>query len=107
MSFHLSSTHIKLKHHHVIEAKLRTPDGNLREDDFDLDRVVGNSHGKLVWNSSDFSKSAKDISLQQAGDGTPPVLRAWVGDGQGGHNYVELNLGEKIANKDGHFHYEP
>ncbi|KZZ95089.1 Cyanovirin-N [Ascosphaera apis ARSEF 7405] len=104
MSFEHSAKDIKL-HGHTLKAKLMKGNGELNEDDFDLDRVIGNSHGKLVWNSGGFSDSAKDISIQQGGPGKPVVLRCWAGDGEGGHNYVELNLGEKIANKDGHFHY--
>ncbi|KAI5288452.1 hypothetical protein KEM54_005201 [Ascosphaera aggregata] len=105
MSFHHSAKDIKL-HHNILKAKLLKGNGEVNEDDFDLDRVIGNCDGKLVWNSGGFSSSCKDISIQQGGPGQPVVLRCWAGDGKGGHNYVELNLGERIANMDGHFHYE-
>ncbi|KAI5295934.1 hypothetical protein KEM52_006416 [Ascosphaera acerosa] len=106
MSFYHSAKDVKLHHHKTLKARLMTGNGEVHEDDFDLDRVIGNSHGKLVWDSGDFSGSCKDIEIQQGGPGQPVVLRCWAGDGKGGHNYVELDLGERIANKDGHFHYQ-
>lgn len=44
MSFEHSAKDIKL-HGHTLKAKLMKGNGELNEDDFDLDRVIGNSHG--------------------------------------------------------------
>jgi hypothetical protein len=46
------------------------------------------------------------VSLSIEGDGGVPVLRANLDNGEGGEALKDINLGERIGNNDGQFHFE-
>jgi hypothetical protein len=51
---------------------------------------------------TDFSGSAENINFNIEGDNVP-ILRASLGDGEGGWQDRDVNLAERIGNEGGNF----
>lgn len=52
---------------------------------------------------TDFSDSATDIQFSIEGDAQVPVLRAQLRDVEGNYHAADVNLAERIGNRDGCF----
>ncbi|KAI5286498.1 hypothetical protein KEM54_006740 [Ascosphaera aggregata] len=108
MSFQNSAKNITLHDGHILRAELADGQGRYHKAEFDLDSVLGNNKGVLEWSGSQFSRSSKDVKVeQQGGPRDPPILKAKLGDGHGGHRDVEANLGDRLANENGKFVFRP
>ncbi|KAI5289689.1 hypothetical protein KEM52_000691 [Ascosphaera acerosa] len=108
MSFHVTARNIKLEDGHILKAELADSQGHYQHAEFDLDSVLGNDKGVLEWSGGGFSRSAKDIKLEQLGGSNgPPILKAQLGDGRGGHRPVEANLADRLVNENGKFVFRP
>jgi hypothetical protein len=61
--------------------------------------------GNFFWGGQGFSGSAQNIEFNIEGNGSVPVLRASLFDGEGNTQERDINLGERIGNNDGNFSY--
>jgi hypothetical protein len=61
--------------------------------------------GTFFWDGEGFANSAENVHFSIEGDGTVPVLRATLFDGDGNGNERDLNLSERIGNNDGNFSF--
>ncbi|KAI5285890.1 hypothetical protein KEM55_000473 [Ascosphaera atra] len=107
MSFQNSARNIELKDGHILKAQLADEQGDYHDAEFDLDTVLGNNKGVLEWSGGLFSHSAKDVIVEQAGPHAPPIIKASLGDGNGGVRAVEANLGDRLYNENGKFVFHP
>ncbi|KZZ87423.1 Cyanovirin-N [Ascosphaera apis ARSEF 7405] len=108
MSFQNSARNIRLEDGHILKAELADEQGDWHDAEIDLDEILGNDRGVLEWSGGGFSRSSKDITVEHLfGDSGPPILKAQLGDGQGGHRYVEANLGDRLVNENGKFVFRP
>ncbi|KAF8538624.1 Cyanovirin-N [Trichophaea hybrida] len=97
-NFHTSAHDIELKHGHKLKCKLRNSSGNVVESSIDLDEIIGNSDGWFKWDSANFSKSARNISLKEGGK----KLEADLPTADGGYRERQgIMLSDRIENRDG------
>jgi hypothetical protein len=121
MTFYHTAEDIRIDDGHVLRARLQTADGEWNDAEIDLNQHIGNDNGKkdvqtqhdpcssvvghFVWDGEGFANSAEDIEFALEGDGDIPVLRATLMDEEGNGETRDINLGERIINNDGNFHY--
>ena len=121
MTFYHTAEDIRIDDGHVLRARLQTADGEWNDAEIDLNEHIGNDNGKkdaqtqhdpyssavghFVWDGEGFANSAEDIEFALEGDGDIPVLRATLMDEEGNGETRDINLGERIINNDGNFHY--
>ncbi|KFY15787.1 hypothetical protein V491_05558 [Pseudogymnoascus sp. VKM F-3775] len=76
--------------------------GNFVHSELRLDDCLGNDHGRFQWGGRNFSSGARDITFEIEGANPVPVLRAELQDqGVGDYAARDVNLAERINNKDG------
>jgi hypothetical protein len=61
--------------------------------------------GSFFWDGEGFAHSAENVHFSIEGDGSVPVLRATLFDGEGNGQERDLNLSERVSNNDGNFEY--
>jgi hypothetical protein len=61
--------------------------------------------GSFFWDGEGFANSAENVHFSIEGDGSVPVLRATLFDGEGNGQERDLNLSERVSNNDGNFEY--
>ncbi|KAL3418426.1 CVNH domain-containing protein [Phlyctema vagabunda] len=105
MSFHLSGAEFRIEDNHILRARLANEHGEHVDAEIDLDQFVGNSDGSFEWGSSGFSSSAENVSFQIEGGGQVPVLRASLRNVDGEFVERDLNLSERVENRNGQFVY--
>ncbi|KAF2083806.1 Cyanovirin-N [Saccharata proteae CBS 121410] len=105
MSFHLSAEDIRIEDGHILKARLRAYDGELRDAEIDLDNHIGNQNGTFHWDGGNFSQSAENVHFAIEGGGQVPVLRANLFNENGEAESRDVNLSERIENHDGRFVY--
>ncbi|KAI5804601.1 Cyanovirin-N [Geopyxis carbonaria] len=106
MSFHLSAENLVLIDGHILQAALRTEDGEMRESQIDLNEFIGNDNGYFQWDGANFGASAQNVSFNIEGGGEVPVLRAELQDEEGNWTGADINLSERISNINGQFVFE-
>jgi len=106
MSFTLSADDVRVDEGHILRARLRNANGDLVDSELDLDHVLGNDGGHFQWGGAGFSGSAQDVTFTIEGEAQAPILRARLNDGQGNLVDRDVNLGERIGNNDGQFHFQ-
>jgi len=106
MSFALSADDVRVDEGHILRARLRNGNGDLVDSELDLDHVLGNDGGRFQWGGEGFSGSAEDVTFTIEGEAQAPILRARLNDGQGNLVDRDVNLGERIGNNDGQFHFQ-
>ncbi|KAG9196017.1 hypothetical protein G6011_01138 [Alternaria panax] len=106
MTFYYTAENIRIDDGHVLRARLQRADGEWNDAEIDLNQHIGNENGHFVWDGEGFSHSAEEIHFALEGDGDVPVLRASLRDEDGNLETRDINLGERIINHDGNFHYE-
>lgn len=103
MSFHQSAEEIEIKDNHILFARLRNEDGDLKDAEINLDEFLGNDDGHFQWGGENFSHTADDVHFAIEGDDEVPVLRAVLLNGEGEPVESNVNLSERINNDDGAF----
>ncbi|KAK1758821.1 Cyanovirin-N [Echria macrotheca] len=106
MSFHLSSTDIRVDDGHILRARLDNGGGEHVDAEFDLNTVLGNNNGNFEWGGSDFSHSAEEVTFSIEGDESVPVLRARLRNMEGNAEWRDVNLSERITNQGGSFVFQ-
>jgi len=106
MSFHLRSENLRLDEGHILRGRLRAEDGNLVDAEINLDDCLGNLNGMFHWGERGFSGSAKNISFSIEGGGEVPVLRAELSDQNDQTQTRDVNLAERIVNRNGRLVFE-
>lgn len=105
-NFHATAEDIKLKDGHKLECHLRNSHGHMVKASIDLNDYIGNSDGWFLWNSKDFSHSARDVQLVFKGDG--PHLEGQLPMRNGGYRERQgINLAHAFDNHDGCLVYIP
>jgi hypothetical protein len=123
MTFHYSAEDIRVDDGHILRARLQKADGEWNDAEIDLNEFIGNDNGRVlvitqahwsyadlyigyfVWDGQGFSGSAENVHFTIEGEGSVPVLRATLFDGDGNGNERDINLGERVGNNDGNFSY--
>ncbi|EJP63248.1 cyanovirin-N protein [Beauveria bassiana ARSEF 2860] len=100
MSFHTSSSNIRVDDGHILRATLRNDNGEEVDSELDLNSCLSNSNGRFAWDGADFSESAEDISFTLEGDAQVPILRARLRGSDETYD-ADVNLAERIANNNG------
>ncbi|SPQ24158.1 ce873441-0667-47a3-bfba-aa72120037ea [Thermothielavioides terrestris] len=103
MSFHTSAQDIRVDGGHMLRARLRKVNGEEVDAEIDLNAFIGNNDGSFEWGGENFSKSAESISFAVEGGASVPVLRANLRNRNGESVPANINLAERIENKDGAF----
>jgi len=88
----------------ILSANCRRTNGSYEPSSLDLNSCVGNKNGIIWWGSSDFYYTAQDVRLGWY-DGRPQLL-ASIRTISGNWHDVDLELDERIANKNGKLVYE-
>ncbi|KAK4151730.1 Cyanovirin-N [Chaetomidium leptoderma] len=105
MSFHSSAQGIRVDDGHILRARLENSGGQMVDAEIDLNQFIGNDNGSFQWEGENFSHSAEDISFSIEGDASVPILRAQLKNMEGGFNWADINLSERIGNEDGRFEF--
>ncbi|KAF2819206.1 Cyanovirin-N [Ophiobolus disseminans] len=105
MSFHYSAEEIRIDDGHILRARLQNGNGDWVDAEIDLNNHIGNDNGSFFWDGEGFAGSSENVHFTIEGDGSVPVLRATLFDGEGNGHERDLNLGERIGNNDGNFAY--
>ncbi|KAI4918593.1 hypothetical protein J4E90_002979 [Alternaria incomplexa] len=105
MTFYHTAEDIRIEDNHVLKARLQTAEGEWNDAEIDLNTCIGNDNGNFHWDGEGFANSAENIEFALEGDGDVPVLRATLFDADGNPETRDINLGERIVNNDGNFHY--
>ncbi|RHZ55793.1 hypothetical protein CDV55_105411 [Aspergillus turcosus] len=107
MSFHRSceDIHIRLEDGYtLLLAKVRDSHGQLIPRKIRLDEHIGNTDGWFIWGGNNFTRTARNISLEHTEQG--PKLCADLEMRNGGSRGRQgIMLSEKIANNDGHLKF--
>ncbi|EAW23524.1 CVNH domain-containing protein [Aspergillus fischeri NRRL 181] len=106
MSFHLTAEDIRVEDGHILVARLRNADGEMRDASIDLDKYLGNNNGRFQWDGVNFSHSAEEVHFAIEGGGEVPVLRAQLANQDGGFESADVNLSERIENINGEFVFQ-
>ncbi|PLN78752.1 Cyanovirin-N [Aspergillus taichungensis] len=106
-AFHLTATDIRVEDGHLLVASLQYGDDEWQESTIDLDQYIGNDEGRFVWDGENFSDSAENVHFAIEGGADVPVLRAQLPTSDGQLVDADLNLGERIDNRDGEFVFDP
>ncbi|KAJ4420977.1 hypothetical protein N0V82_004019 [Gnomoniopsis sp. IMI 355080] len=95
---------IRVEDGRILRCLVRREDGELTESDLDLNCCIGNENGEFRWGGENFSESADDIRVDiEAGQ---PILRAVLHRMDGEPERRDLNLTERISNRDGRLCFE-
>ncbi|KAH8727722.1 Cyanovirin-N [Phaeosphaeriaceae sp. PMI808] len=105
MSFHYSAQNIRIDDGHILRARLQRADGEYNDAEIDLNNFIGNDNGNFFWDGEGFAHSAQNVYFSIEGDGSVPILRATLIDGDGNGQDRDLNLSERISNNDGNFEF--
>ncbi|PYH77434.1 Cyanovirin-N, partial [Aspergillus uvarum CBS 121591] len=100
--FQNSAMHMRVERT-MLRARLRTEDSDWRDAEIKLNQVIGNNDGWFQWGGSDLSESTRELRLSIEGGACLPILRAELRDEHGNWNTRNLNLGERLINRNGHF----
>ncbi|KAI0015801.1 Cyanovirin-N [Xylariomycetidae sp. FL0641] len=103
MSFHLTAQEIELRDGHILHARLQREDGGWQESEIDLDQFIGNQDGCFCWGGANFSESAEECHFAIEGGADVPVLRAQLRCENGEMCARDVNLAERVFNRDGSF----
>ncbi|KAL3483526.1 Cyanovirin-N [Aspergillus germanicus] len=98
-----SARNVSLQDGRRLVAELQNQNGEYVHAEMYLDDVLGNSQGRFEWGGENFSGSARDIELGFEGDGTLPVLSAWLFDEDDSPRPAMVYLSERIFNQNGAF----
>ncbi|KAE8368822.1 Cyanovirin-N [Aspergillus caelatus] len=106
MDFQSSAQNIRVEGKNILVAELRCEDGEWREARVDLDEHLGNDDGHFQWGGRNFSDTAEDVHFAIEGGSNVPVLRAQLRDRNGNYQPRDVNLGERVSNANGYFHFQ-
>ncbi|KAF8463902.1 Cyanovirin-N [Kalaharituber pfeilii] len=102
MSFHESSNNISIEvsdSSTYLIATANDANGDAVPNKIRLDDFIGNDNGRFDWGGENFTETAQNITFSvEAG---VPVLRAQLADVDGNLHSADVNLAERIENKDG------
>jgi len=101
--FFATAQNLRLEDNHVLVGRLKGNDGEWHDVKIDLNEHIGNQNGRFCWDSEGFAASAQEIHLSIEGEGPVCVLRAKLRNDSGDYKDADLNLSERLANKDGTF----
>ncbi|EGD90629.1 hypothetical protein H112_02093 [Trichophyton rubrum D6] len=103
MSFHETAREVRIEDDYVLVAELRNDNGDYVTARLNLNEVLGNFNGSFSWGERDFSNSASNIWLQFDEATNLPILRATLTTSNGEEVARDVNLAERITNKNGCF----
>lgn len=95
-SFTKSCRNIRLNGETLLVADCLNHAGEYVPSAIDLDQILSNQHGELVWGGTNFSHSARNIVLNADG-----WLNCELGDGDGDWVAGGLDLNMGISNQNG------
>ncbi|ROV95825.1 hypothetical protein VSDG_05173 [Cytospora chrysosperma] len=108
-NFHLTAelNSIRVENGHMLHARIIQADGDHVHSEFDLNRCIGNQdERKSADEAADFSETARDIRFNIEGE-NQPILRASLEQVNGEWHDRDINLTERIMNRDGQLVFEP
>ncbi|ROV94269.1 hypothetical protein VMCG_08623 [Cytospora schulzeri] len=97
---------IRVENGHMLHARIIKADGEHVHSQFNLDRCIGNQDGHFAWGGENFSQTARDIRFHIEGE-NQPILRASLEQVNGEWHDRDINLTERIMNRDGQLVFEP
>ncbi|KAE8362532.1 Cyanovirin-N [Aspergillus caelatus] len=106
MSFHESAEDIEIRDGHILFAKLTNEEGELQDSEINLNDFLGNNDGHFEWDGGNFSETAEDVRFEIEGDDEVPILRAVLFNGEGEPVESDVNLSERVFNRNGEFVFE-
>ncbi|KAF7183720.1 hypothetical protein CNMCM7691_004070 [Aspergillus felis] len=107
MSFHRSCEDIHIRQEDgatMLLAKVRDSHGHLVPRKIRLDDHIGNTDGWFIWGGCNFTRTARNISLQHTEHG-PKLCAELEMNGGGTRGLQGIMLSEKIGNNDGHLKF--
>lgn len=99
MSFTISSHKIAISPDSILSAQCRRCNGEWQESSIRLNDFLGNEDGSFLLGDRDFSKTAKDIKVEQSNDSS--VLHANLRKRDWSWQEATIDLDTFITNKDG------
>ncbi|KAH0605030.1 uncharacterized protein H6S33_005012 [Morchella sextelata] len=105
MSFHLSSSNIRVESHDGRTYLCAHVNGG-GDDRFCLDDHIGNNDGHFAWDGKNFTSSARNVRFSCEGGANVPILRAELRDSHDNWHDRDLNLAERITNHNGKLAYQ-
>ncbi|KAF7586026.1 hypothetical protein BBP40_009659 [Aspergillus hancockii] len=107
MSFHHSARNWRLRVEDGItwfRCELRDRHGEYHERTIRLDDHIGNTDGWFIWGGQNFTRTARDIRLEDSERG-PKLVAVMEMNGGGDRGLQGLYLTDKIENDDGHLRF--
>ncbi|GFF79172.1 cyanovirin-N homolog [Aspergillus lentulus] len=108
MSFHQSSQDIHIRQEDgctLLLANVRDSHGQLIQRKIRLDDHIGNTDGWFIWGGTNFTRTARNISLEHTAYGPKLCAELQTRDGGWSRGLQGIMLSEKIANNDGHLKF--
>ncbi|PSR90465.1 Cyanovirin-N [Coniella lustricola] len=94
----------RVENGHILRCRVARADGEFVESEIDLNSCIGNEDGSFQWGAGNFSESAEEIRFEFEGD--QPILRARLRRENGEWEERDINLTERIMNRDGCLSFE-
>ncbi|KAH8766626.1 Cyanovirin-N [Diaporthe sp. PMI_573] len=91
---------IRVDHGHILRCRVAREDGEYVDSEIDLNSCIGNDNGHFSWGGHNFAETAEDIRFHIEGD-NQPILRARLQSMEGDYEDRDINLTERIMNRDG------
>ncbi|KAE8154346.1 Cyanovirin-N [Aspergillus avenaceus] len=107
MSFHNSARNLKLRSEDgktLLLLELRDTKGKWHNRKVRLDDHIGNTDGWFIWGGSNFTRSARDVALENTPWGPKLCADLRMKDG-GSRGRQGVMLSDKIQNVDGHLRF--
>ncbi|PIG79607.1 cyanovirin-N [Aspergillus arachidicola] len=104
-NFYASAQDVRLEGP-ILIARLRNENGDWEDAEIDLNGIIGNDDGHFVWKEPNFIGTAREVVFNFEGADNVPVLRAQLRNRQGNWVPADINLGERLINRDGRFEFQ-
>ncbi|KAB8067433.1 Cyanovirin-N [Aspergillus leporis] len=89
-----------------LKAYCMNPQGRWNPSSLRLNTCLGDDRGSFQWGGQNFTQMARNIRFNpEEGDSHVPVLRAELRDDAGEYHERDVNLAEKINNRDGYLQF--
>ncbi|KAH1313251.1 hypothetical protein KXX16_006787 [Aspergillus fumigatus] len=89
----------------MLLAKVRDSHGQFIPRKIRLDDHIGNTDGWFIWGGTNFTRTARNISLEHTAYGPKLCAELQMRDGGWSRGLQGIMLSEKIANNDGHLKF--
>ncbi|KUI55824.1 hypothetical protein VP1G_03200 [Cytospora mali] len=96
---------IRVDEGHVLHCRVVREDGEHVDARIDLNSCIGNENGHFQWGGQNFAETAREIRFNIEGE-TQPILRAQLKSLDDQWEDRDINLTERIMNRDGQLVFE-